>query len=45
MKHGTTEEHKRQRDVSLKGETPQALQQLNTRLYDKAHPSRGKKKH
>lgn len=40
LKHGTTEEHKRKRDVELKGETPERLRQLNERASKKA-ASRG----
>lgn len=31
LRHGTTEEHKHQRDVRLKGETPESIRRLNDR--------------
>lgn len=41
LTHGTTEERKRQRDVELKGETPEPLRRLNERAQ-KRGPSNGK---
>lgn len=43
LQHGTTEEHKRERDLDLKGETPQSLQRLTDHMYDKAHPKSTKR--
>lgn len=43
LAHGTTEEHKRKRDVSLKGETPESLKRLNDRARTKTKRAASRK--
>lgn len=35
LKHGTSEQHKRERDVALKGETPAAIRRANERAEER----------
>lgn len=37
LAHGTSEEHKRKRDVALKGETPEGIRKLNEKAKRRQH--------